>query len=667
MSIIGFDLGTSQSAGCYLAGKFHGKEVYAEVENDMVRSGTIARAENEKYFPSYVQYDGSGNAIVAGMRARLLADGFPRTTVYDSKRIIGRSFGDPETEKLRQILAARGHYEVCAAEQQCGIRVGQAVVTPEQVGGDILAGMIKDALLQEPALFIRKIVISVPAYFKDARKLKTKEAAAIAIRKVKATEFGSRIGIEVEGRQVDDLEDISLIPEPSAAFITYMARGGHKHISKGKYALVFDLGAGTLDITIGTAVVVKDPVTREDRYTLDIAMTHGNTALGGRDMDQKIVEHILAELGRRNVQADVRLLSGVGEKAELAKIDLSTRESTSIGFIEHGVTVTLTRAKLTELIAPLLAQCREEIRMALLKAGLRKGEIAAIVLVGGPTYMPCIRELVEEEVGARLSLPDQWDPMLCVAEGAARSCSVVVNEVVPFNYYVAVEMFEGVNVLSKVASIGEPANLDKKIELTVPMYNEDELNYVRLRMVEAEVRDVVLVKADCIQEVSLPLAVGPRYQTQVRTIWPRWTTRELMNIQVLPLRYGRIQMTCRMNKDGIMLRPTFFNPATGNQVTYPDLPVWNLGEVDVIDRQTFERNFEQYAQKGYVEKIESGFKRNLDLIMKTSGCIRSKAVGMIMAYAKAEAKKEPGDLTLAEREAMAQSREEKAAELRRPG
>lgn len=664
MSIIGFDLGTSQSACCYLAGKFQGRDTYAEVENDMVRSGAVARAENEKYFPSYVQYDSFGNCTVAGMRARLLADGFPRSTVYDSKRIIGRRYDDPEVRKLIKIMSDRGHFGICDAGHEAGIFVGEAIITPEQAGAEIIAEMIRDALRQEPGLYIRKMVISVPAYFKDVQKLKTKEAAVLAIGKIRDTELGSRIGIDIAGRRAENVEDISLIPEPSAAFVTYMARGGYRNVRKGRYVLVFDLGAGTLDITIGTAVLVKDPVTREEKYTLDIAMTHGNTALGGRDMDQKVVDHIVAELRRRGIPVDSRMMCQVRDRAEKAKIDLSGRESTSIIFMEHGTTIPLTRSQLIELVRPLLDQCREEIRESLNKAGLRKGDIAAVVLVGGPTYMPCVRALVEEETGTPLVRLDGWDPMLCVAEGAARSTSVVINDVVPFNYYVAVEMFEGINVVTRVTSMGDPANIDRKIELTVPLYSEKDLNNIRLRMVEVEIRDGGIVSAECFQEIDLPLAAIPGYKTRDMVLVPQWNTRELLEVRELRIRYGKVQMTCRMSKDGLILHPTFFNPATGNKVTYPDLPVWNLGEIEVIDARIFERDFDEYAQNGYVQLVEKRFNESVDLIMRTAACSRSRAVGMLISYSEKEQGSSRSDLREAELEAMNRSRDEKASDIR---
>lgn len=667
MSVIGLDLGTSQSAGCYLAGRSGNRDTYVEVENDMVRSGAVTRAANEKYFPSYLQYDAMGNCLVAGLRAKLLADGFPRNTVYDSKRIIGRRFDDPEVQKLKKIQDGRGHFEICDEYQQARIAIDDAVISPEQAASEIIAEMLRDALRQERGLYIRKIVISVPAYFKDVQRLKTKEAALLAIGKLQGSEFEGRICIDVAGRKAEDIQDISLIAEPSAAFVTYMARGGYRYVHKDKRALVFDLGAGTLDITIGTAMLVKDPVTREEKFTLDIRMTHGNTALGGRDMDQLVIEYIVAELGRRNVPVDGRLMCRIRDKAEQAKIDLSARESTDIIFLEQGVTIPLTRSRLVEIIRPLLDLCREELRESMGKAGLRKGEAAAIILVGGPTYMPCVRSLVEEETGTRLARLDGWDPMLCVAEGAARSCSIVVNEVIPFNYYVAVEMFKGVNVVTPVAAVGDPANIDRKIRLEVPLYTEDRVNKVTLRMVEAESRDGRVIRAGCFQEIGLPLASMPGTMTRYVSISPLWSTRELMQFRELKLRYGTILMTCRMNKDGLILQPTFYNPSTGNRVTYPDLPVWNLGEIEVIDRQAFENNLDEYAQDGYVRRLEANFNANIDMIMRTSNCNRSAAIGLLTADSQEPADKSRPSLKEAEMRAMARSRDEKAREIRNRG
>jgi hypothetical protein len=251
-----------------------------------------------------------------------------------------------------------------------------------------------------------------------------------------------------------------------------------------------------------------------------------------------------------------------------------------------------------------------------------------------------------------------------VAEGAARSESIVVNEVVPFNYYIAVEMFKGVNVVSPVAMIGEPANLDKKIELNVPLYSDDDLNHIKLRMIEAECRDGMVIKAECFQEINLPLAGIPGYKTRDLVVSPQWSTKELLGIRELKLRYGRIQMTCRMNQEGLVMQPTFHNPATGNKVTYPDLPVWNLGEIEAIDERTFERDFDEYAQNCYVRQIEENFNHTMELVMRTAECNRSAAVGMLISYAEKERGPSHADLRETEKQAMIQSRDEKANDIR---
>jgi molecular chaperone DnaK (HSP70) len=628
MNKLGIDLGTSQSAGCYPSGKDDQKrEKFTEVENELVRSGTVTRATNEKFHPSYVQYDKKGNAIVAGMRAKMLANGFPKSTVYDSKRIIGRRFDDPEIQDFIRILKDRGHYEVCDDGGHAKACIGSEKIAPEQAGAEIIIEILKDAFQQEPGLRIQEMIISVPAYFTNTQKRKTKEAAMLAIGKLRETEYGGRVGIDISGKSPEDITSIKLIPEPSAAFITYMAKGGYQEVRTDKYVMVFDFGAGTLDITIGTARVNKDPITKNVSYTLDIKMTHGNTMLGGRDMDQKLIEYIVDELKKMGVPVDNKLMWDVREKAERSKVLLSTATDTIITFVDQGKNVPLTRAKLEELIKPILEQCRTEIRKALEKAGVNKGDITNVVMVGGPTYMPSVRSLVESEVGLKIKQLDDWDPMLCVAEGAARSGSAIINEVIPFDYYIAVEMFEGANVATCIAAVGEPANVDKHFELKIPLYYSNDINDVKMNIVEAVEDNGNGLIYNRLQDIELPVGAVSKSVTEVKDYRPNYRHKDMVSgmSPVQHFNYGKLIVECKINSDGLIIQPTFMNPGTGNKITYPNLPPWNMGSIEVMDEGTFNKTFEKYA-KAIIDSWEQKRSDIVDKLALENHVSRSEAL-----------------------------------------
>jgi 8-oxo-dGTP pyrophosphatase MutT (NUDIX family) len=623
--VIGIDLGTSQSAGCYAAGG-----QYRVVENEMVRAGIVSRENNEKYHPSYVHYSTSGEAVAMGIRAKMLADMSPRTTVYDSKRLIGRPYDDPEVHRYRGILAERGHYEICKDGGEARIRIGDRLISPEDAGAEIVCGILKDALEQDPSIEVARIVISVPAYYDNVQKARTKQAAILALGKMKRTALASRIFIDPEDVSLDEDRYLSLIPEPSAAFITYMDRCGLQGLEAGSHIMVFDMGAGTLDITIGAlgaGKTFRDPMTRKERYTLDIERIHGNRALGGRDMDQLIIEHLRSALASRGLAIDSRLTGQVREQAEKAKIELSASQKAGVFFLDHGITMALDRQQLEGLIEPVLVQCRQEILDTLGPTGIGKGGLAAVVLVGGPTLMPCVRRLVEEETGIRIKDVPGWDPMLCVAEGAARLDSTVVNERLTYDYYVAAEMFDGVFLGEKVASAGDPANLELQISILVPYQRIAGVGEVRLCMAEGEELATGRSRLTCIQKIMLPVASALSHGSDIRWVSDPWKTADLRPHlrREIDFHYGRMDMRLRITSDGLMVRPEFFDKATGVKVLYPTLPVRNFGEIDMVSQGEFDRRWNEFA-KDYLDEVESNTNRVINSIGRIEGCDRREAI-----------------------------------------
>lgn len=623
---LGIDLGTSQSAGCYALGGGQ----YCVVENELVRSRIVARESNEKYHPSYVHYRMGGDPVAVGVRAKMLAEMSPRTTVYDSKRLIGRPFDDPEVRKYREILAGRGHYEICKDSGDTAIRIGDRRILPEDVGSAIICEILKDALGQEPSLEVAKIVISVPAYYDNVQKARTKQAALLAIDKMKRTPLAGRILFEPEAVSLDDDRYLSLIPEPTAAFITYMDRCGLQGLEPGSRIMVFDIGAGTLDITIGklgAGKMFRDPLTRKERYTLDIERIHGNRALGGRDMDQLIIEHVKSRLAARGLKVDGRLTGQARDQAEKAKVELSSSLKAGLFFLDQGISLTLDRAQLEDIVAPVLTQCRREIRDALGFAGIDRGGLSAVVLVGGPTLMPCVRRLVEEETGTPIREVPGWDPLLCVAEGAARLDSTVVNERLAFDYYVGVEMFDGVFLGEKVANAGDPANLELRVSVLIPYRRIGRVDAARLCLAEGEALASGETWLKCIQKIVLPVASAISAGTDIRWLPDPWTKADLR--PHLPpeigFHYGRIDMRFRISGDGLVVSPEFFDMAAGLKVQYPSLPARNFGDIRLLGRDEFDGRWKEFA-KAYVGRVESLTSQVIDNIGRIEGCDRQEAI-----------------------------------------
>jgi len=325
-----------------------------------------------KTVPSYVAFTKDGKRLV-GEPARRQAVSNPEGTVYASKRKMGTDF----------------KYHIFGK-----------TYTPQDIAAFILQKIKVDAesFLGEK---VSKAVITVPAYFNDNQRQATKDAGAIA-------------GLEV----------VRIINEPTAAAMAY---GIDKSESEQKI-MVFDLGGGTLDVT----------VMEFGQGVFEVKATSGDTQLGGTDMDNVLVEYIVEEFKKSSgvdLRSDGMAMQRVREAAEKAKIELSSVLSTSINlpFItadQSGpkhLQLELTRAKLEELVKPIVERCRKPIEQALKDAKLSKSDIDKVILVGGPTRMPIVQKFLEAEVGGKIARG--VDPMECVAIGAAIQGGVLAGEV----------------------------------------------------------------------------------------------------------------------------------------------------------------------------------------------------------------------------------------------
>ncbi len=325
-----------------------------------------------KAFPSYVAFSKDGKVLV-GEPARRQAVTNPDRTITRAKRKMGTSH----------------KYKIDAKEY-----------TPQQISAFILQKIKRDAesFLGDK---VEKAVITVPAYFDDNQRQATKDAGAIA-------------GLEV----------IRIINEPTAASLAY----GLDKQNKDSKILVFDLGGGTLDVTImelGSGV-------------FEVKSTSGDTELGGTDMDEIILDYLCEEFKKEqglDLKKDSMALQRVREAAEKAKIELSTVLETDINlpYITADSTgpkhlsIKINRAKLEELIKPIITRCEKPITQALADAKLTAAEINKVILVGGPTRMPIVQNFVKKITGIE---PERGiDPMECVAIGAAVQAGVLAGEV----------------------------------------------------------------------------------------------------------------------------------------------------------------------------------------------------------------------------------------------
>jgi len=315
-----------------------------------------------KAFPSYVAFTKDGQMLV-GEPARRQAVSNPEGTVMAIKRKMGTDHR---------------------------VRVHGKEYTPQQVSAFILQKIKRDA---EAFLGtkVEKAVITVPAYFNDNQRQATKDAGTIA-------------GLEV----------VRIINEPTAAALAY----GLDKAEKEQKILVFDLGGGTLDVTI----------MEFGQGVFEVISTSGDTQLGGTDMDNALVDYIAREFKADtgvDISKDKMAVQRIREAAEKAKIELSSTLDTEVNLPylsadssgPRHLTMKLSRAKLEELVRPTVERCRKPMMQALEDAKLPSDRIDKVILVGGPTRMPIVQKFVEDIVGPKIVRG--VDPMECVAMGAA--------------------------------------------------------------------------------------------------------------------------------------------------------------------------------------------------------------------------------------------------------
>src|SRR5687767_13847662 len=381
--IIGIDLGTTNSVVAVMEGG---------------EPQVITNAEGGRITPSVVAFAKSGERLV-GQVAKRQAITNPENTIFSIKRFMGRRFDDPEVQRSKTLVP----YDVTKDPKSDGIVVELANgkhFSPPEISAMILQKLKSDAeaYLGEK---VTEAVITVPAYFDDTQRQATKDAGRIA-------------GLDVK----------RIVNEPTASALAY----GLDKVKDEKIA-VYDLGGGTFDISI---LELSEGV-------FEVRSTNGDTHLGGDDFDQRVIDWLSEEFKKSegiDLSKDRIALQRLKEAAEKAKIELSSTTSTEINlpFISADASgpkhlvVTLTRAKLEDLVADLITKTADPVKKALEDAGMKPGDIDEVILVGGMTRMPSVVEAVKKMFGGKE--PHKGvNPDEVVAVGAAIQAGVLGGEV----------------------------------------------------------------------------------------------------------------------------------------------------------------------------------------------------------------------------------------------
>ncbi|MCL1847863.1 MAG: molecular chaperone DnaK [Coriobacteriia bacterium] len=377
--ILGIDLGTTNSAMAVMEGG---------------EPTIIVSAEGDRTTPSVVGFRKDGERVV-GKAAKNQAVTNPENTVSSIKRFIGRDYRETSSERGTISYKVKN-----GKDGRVLVDIDGKDFTPEEISAMVLQKLKSDAE-KHVGSTITQAVITVPAYFNDAQRQATKDAGRIA-------------GLEV----------MRIINEPTAASLAY----GLDKVGEDEKILVFDLGGGTFDVSV---LEISDGV-------FEVLSTSGDNHLGGDDWDQRVINWLADKFQSDNsidLKVDKMALQRLKEAAEKAKMELSSTSQTNINlpFItadSNGpkhLDYTLTRTEFERITDDLLKRCKKPVETALKDAGLKIGEVAEVILVGGSTRMPAVQELVKSLTGKEPNMSVNPDEV--VALGAAVQAGVLAGDV----------------------------------------------------------------------------------------------------------------------------------------------------------------------------------------------------------------------------------------------
>lgn len=511
-----------------------------------------------KAFPSVVAFTKDGQVLV-GEPARRQAVSNPERTVLAAKRKMG----------------TKHRYKINGKEY-----------TPQQISAFILQKIKQDA---EEYLGdkITGAVVTVPAYFDDDQRQATKDAVKIA-------------GLDVK----------RLVNEPTAAAMAY----GLDKSDKDHKILVFDLGGGTLDVTI---MEFGDGV-------FEVKSTSGDTQLGGTDMDEALMKFLVDEFKKTegiDLNEDDTAIQRLREAAEKAKIELSSTLETEVNLPYITATdkgpkhmhVKLTRAKLDQIVQPIIDRCRSPIEKAMKDAKLTAKDVSKVILVGGPTRMPIVRKFVEDIVGSK---PERGiDPMECVAQGAAIQAGILAGDVKD------VLLLDVTPLTLSIETLGGVATPQIEKNTTIPTKKSQ----------------VFSTAADNQTAVTINVLQGDRPMAEGNKSLGRF---DLVGIPPAPRGIPQIEVTFDIDADGI-IHVTAKDLGTGKEQGIKITASQKLSDAEV---EQMRKDAEQHAEEDRKRKEEIETVNQADSVAYSTDKLFSEFEGKVDAAGLEEAKKGVAEL-----------------------
>ncbi|KAG2536997.1 hypothetical protein PVAP13_9NG245800 [Panicum virgatum] len=554
--VIGIDLGTTNSCVAVMEGK-----------NPKV----IENAEGARTTPSVVAFTQKGERLV-GTPAKRQAVTNPQNTFFGTKRLIGRRFDDPQTQKEMKMVP----YKIVKAPN------GDAWVettdgkqySPSQVGAFVLTKM-KETAESYLGKSVSKAVITVPAYFNDAQRQATKDAGRIA-------------GLDVE----------RIINEPTAAALSYGMN------NKEGLIAVFDLGGGTFDISI---LEISNGV-------FEVKATNGDTFLGGEDFDNTLLEFLVSDFKKTegiDLSKDRLALQRLREAAEKAKVELSSTSQTEINlpFITADASgakhlnITLTRSKFEALVHNLIERTRDPCKNCLKDAGISTKEVDEVLLVGGMTRVPKVQEVVSEIFGKSPS--KGVNPDEAVAMGAAIQGGILRGDVKELLLLDVTPLSLGIETLGGIFTRLINRNT------TIPTKKSQ----------------VFSTAADNQTQVGIRVLQGEREMAADNKLLGEF---DLVGIPPAPRGLPQIEVTFDIDANGIVT-VSAKDKATGKE---QNITIRSSGGLSEADIQKMVQEAELHAQKDQERKALIDIRNNADTTIYSIEKIKAKLEAANKAVSK---------------------------------